>query len=232
MKNRLGSVLRVVLVVLMGATAAMTLLGAVGTSCLAWNGDKYGPAFKWIVPYMPTYQMLVYVSLVAGVAAVLVCYAVARGDRWFYIGALATLVVAGGAAAVQMYYTATLRQISFFAAAPTNIRLYITILTLVAFVLVRFPGVWNKSGLGSRSNKPGSPMAAGGATLIVTGLLVLSTPIWAGPTHMLDGYNLVDTLIVPLLVDGIALVVGGTVLLGVARWRWVVKSKQAAARIP
>src|SRR5512135_1400471 len=111
MKNKLGVILRGVLVVLMGATTVMTLLGAVGTACLAWNGDKYGPAFKWIVPYMLNYQVVVYVSL----AAAVVCYAIARGDRWFYIGGLITLLVAGGAVAYQMYMTSTLRNIPFLA---------------------------------------------------------------------------------------------------------------------
>lgn len=209
MKNRLGTSIRTVLVVLMAATTVMTLLGAVGTACLAWNGDKYGPAFKWIVPYMPYYQILVYISLVAGVAAAIVAYATVRGDKWFYVGALVTLVVAGAAAAYQMYMTSTLRDISFFAAAPTNVRFYITVVTLVAYAVVRFPGVWKKAGLGDQKNKPGSPMAAGGVALIVSGSLILTTPLWVGETHMLGDYNLVYTLEIPLLLDGTLLVVGG-----------------------
>lgn len=230
MKNRLGASIRVVLVVLMAATTAMTLLGAVGTACLAWNGDKYGPAFKWIVPYMANYQMVVYISLVAGVAASIVAYATARGDKWFYIGALITLVVAGGSAAYQMYMTSTLRDISFFAAAPTNVRLYITLLTLIAYAIVRFPGIWKKSGLGNRNNKPGSPMAAGGVAMIVAGLLILTTPFWIGETHMLDGYNLVYTLEVPLLLDGTLLVLGGSGMLFARRLLGLVFARQTAAR--
>ena len=213
MKNRLGSILRGVLVVLMGATTVMTLLGAVGTACLAWNGDKYGPAFKWIVPYMPNYQTVVYISLAAGVAAAIVSYAIARGDRWFYVGGLITLLVAGGAVAYQMYMTSTLRNIPFLAPAPANVRFYITLITLIAFAIVRLPGLWNKTGLGDPKNKPGSPVGAGGIAMIVSGLLILTAPYWAGPTHMLDGYNLVLTLEVPLLVDGIGLVVAGMAML-------------------
>ena len=102
--NKSGLVWRIILVVAMGLATTMTLLGAVGTACVAWNGQFYGAAYKWIVPYMPTYQNFVYVSLVAGVAMTLVCYAIARGDKWFYIGGLITLLVGGGAAATQMYY--------------------------------------------------------------------------------------------------------------------------------
>lgn len=222
MKNRLGASIRTVLVILMAATTVMTLLGAVGTACLAWNGDKYGPVFKWIVPYMPYYQILVYISLVTGVAAAIVAYATARGDKWFYIGALITLLVAGGAAAYQMYMTSTLRNISFFAAAPTNVRFYITLVTLIAYAVVRFPGVWNRSGLGDTTKKPGSPMAAGGLSLIVVGLLILTTPWWVGETHMLDGTNLVYTLEVPLFIDGVLCVVGGLAMVFARRLREMV----------
>ncbi len=213
MKNKLGTTLRGVLLVTMGMSMVMTLLGAVGTSCLAWNGNFYGAAFKWIVPYMPTYQMLVYVSLVAAVAMTLVLYAIARGDRWFYLGAIVTLIVGGGAAAVQMFYTSSLKQVAFLATPPTNIRFYITVATLVLFVIIRIPGIWNKTGLGSTTTKPGSPFGAGGVALILTGATILTTPLWAGPSHTLDGYNLVDTLIVPLLVDGVLLIAGGIVLI-------------------
>lgn len=213
MRNKLGTFLRGMLLVLMAATTAMTLLGAVGTACLAFNGNLYGPAFKWIVPYMPTYQNFVYISLAAGVAATLVCYAIARGDRWFYLGGLITLLVAGGAVAVQMYYTSYLRDIPFMSAAPANVRFIITVITLIAFVLVRIPPVWNKSGLGRPSNKPGSPAAAGGAALMVAGLLVVSAPLWAAPYHVVDGFNLVETLGVPLLIDGTGLVVAGASML-------------------
>ncbi len=224
MKNRLATTLRGLLLITMGMSMVMTLLGAVGTSCLAWNGQFYGAAFKWIVPYMPTYQMLVYVSLLAAVAMTLVLYAIARGDKWFYIGAILTLIVGGGAAAVQMYYTSSLKQVSFLATPPTNIRFYITVATLILFVIVRFPGIWRRSGLGSTTTRPGSPFGAGGVALILTGATILSTPLWAGPSHMVDGINMVDTLIVPLMIDGALMIAGGIAL--------IIFRKRLAALLP
>lgn len=227
MKNKSGLVWRIILVVAMGLTTTMTLLGAVGTACLAWNGNFYGPAFKWIVPYMPTYQMLVYVSLAAGVAATLVCYAIVRGDKWFYIGGLITLIVAGGAAAVQMFYTSSLKQISFFATPPTNIRFYITLATLVVFVIVRFPGIWNTLNSKSASGR-GNLSTPTGAALIVAGLAMLTTPLWAGPSHMIEDQNMVLTLEIPLVVDGIALIVIGTGFVFVKRLLAMVRTRRAA----
>jgi hypothetical protein len=227
MTNKAGLVWRIVLVVAMGLTTVMTLLGAVGTACLAWSGNLYGAAFKWIVPYMPTYQMLVYVSLIAGVAMTLVCYAIVRGDKWFYLGALVTLIVGGGAAAVQMFYTSSLKQISFFATPPTNIRFYITAATLIVFVIVRFPGIW-KHVTSANPSRRGNLGAPTGLALIVSGLALLTTPLWAGPSHMVEDYNLVLTLQIPIVVDGLALIVVGVGLLFTRRLIALARTRRAA----
>jgi len=210
--NKLGLTLKIVLALLLGATTVMTLLGAVGTTCLAWNGDMYGPPFKWIVPAMPIYQNLVYLSLVAGVALAIVLYAFLRGDKWSYIGALISLIVGGGAAAYQMFMTSSLKQISFFATPPTNIRFYITLVTLIAFVIVRFPGIWNKSGLGNPGGGKGGFAAPTGMALMLMGVMVMTAPMWASPEHVIDGFNYVTTLALPLFVDGFALTLAGAAI--------------------
>ena len=208
-KTKFGAMLRGVLGVLLGATVTMTLLGAVGTVCIAWSADKYGKALADYVPYMSAYQTLVYIKLVIAVVGIVVTYAFLRAERWSYVGALLTLLAGLGAATAQMYDTSIIRDIPFLAVAPTNIRFYLTSVTLLAFLIVRIPGIWNKCGLSNTTSKPGSPMAAGGVALIVAGLLMLTTPWWVGDTHMLGGYNLVNTLQAPLLIDGTLLVLGG-----------------------
>jgi hypothetical protein len=218
-QNKSVWVWRGALALLMGASTVMTILGAVGTACLAWNGHLYPPqAFGWIVPHMPTYQLLVYIGLAAGIALAIVTYALARGDRWFYLGALIFLVIAGGAAAYQMYLTSSLKKISFFATAPTNIRFYITAVTLLALLIVRIPGVWNKSGLGKPGNGKGSFTAAMGITLLFTGFLLITAPLWASPEHVVDGVNYVMVLAVPLIANGAALMAGSAGLLIARRW--------------
>jgi len=222
MQNKRIWVWRGILALLLGASTVMTLLGAIGTACLAWNGNLYPPkVFGWIVPHMPTYQLLVYISLAAGVALAIVTYALLRGDRWFYLGALIFLLIAGGAAAYQMYLTSSLKNISFFAAAPTNVRFYITALTLIVLLLVRIPRVWNTSGLGKPGGGKGHLATPLGITLLTTGLLLITAPLWAAPEHIVDGFNYVMTLQVPLVVDGIAMMLGGIALLSfrcLARW--------------
>ena len=230
MHNKSAWVWRGALALLIGASTVMTILGAVGTACLAWNGNLYPPqAFGWIIPHMPTYQVLVYVSLAAGIALAVVTYALARGDKWFYIGALIFLVIAGGAAAFQMYLTSSLKKISFFATAPTNVRFYITALTLLVLLIVRIPGVWNKTGLGNPGNGKGNFTAPIGLVLLLTGFLLLTTPMWASPEHVMDGVNYVLVLAVPLVVNGAAMMLGGAGLLFLPCWisrRWAVNSEQ------
>ncbi|MCI0477915.1 MAG: hypothetical protein L0Y55_16865 [Anaerolineales bacterium] len=225
MQNKGVWIWRGILALLLGASTVMTILGAIGTACLAWNGNLYPPkVFGWIVPHMPTYQLLVYIGLAAGVALAVVTYALLRGDRWFYIGALIFLLIGGGAAAYQMYLTSSLKNISFFAAAPTNVRFYITALTLLVLLIVRIPGVWNKSGLGKRGGGKGNFGAPTGMALMLTGFLLITAPTWAAPEHIVDGFNYVTTLQLPLVVDGLALMIGGAGLLLARRVReqWVV----------
>lgn len=227
MKNIFGAILKIVLVILIGATAVMTLLGAVGTVCLAFNGTFY-PAFRWVVPLMPTFQMLVYIKVAVGCALVLVTYATARGDRWFYLGALIFLTAGLGAAAYQMYLSSTARHIPFLADAPTNIRFYLTTATLITFLIVRLPGIWNKSGLDKPTGEPGSYSTPAGLAMFVCGLLIVTTPLWAGDAHTVDGFNYVLTMQGPLVVDGLAMVIAGIALLAVGRHR-IARQRAAIA---
>jgi hypothetical protein len=178
---------------------------------------------------MPIYQVMVYVSLVAGIALAIVTYAFLRGDKWFYIGALISLIVGGGMAAYQMYMTSTLKGVSFFQTAPTNVRFYITIATLIAFVIVRFPGIWNKSGLGHGGSGGGSFTAPTGMALMLTGVLLMTAPMWASPGHVIDGFNYVTTLQIPLLVDGLALTIAGGVIFFARRLLAIAKIKMPVA---
>lgn len=202
--------LRTLLVVLMALTAIITLLGGVGSTCVAFNAEQY-PGFKLLAPYKPILQILVYLSVLTAIAMIVVTYWTARASQWFYLGALITLLIGGGAAAVQMYYSSSVRGISFLAAAPTNVRLYITIATLIVFALVRLPGLWNK--LGSGSNQGGNLSTPTGLALIVAGAAMVSAPWWASPEHISEGINYVETLAVPLTIDGIAMIGAGIALL-------------------
>jgi len=48
---------------------------------------------------------------------------------------------------------------------------------------------------------------------MVCGLLTLAMPVWGAPTHMIDGVNTVNVLLLPLMGLGLALCAGGLLLL-------------------
>jgi hypothetical protein len=83
--------------------------------------------------------------------------------------------------------------------------------------------VWNKSGLGKPGNGKGNVTAPIGLVLLLTGFLLLTTPLWASPEHVVDGINYVLVLAVPLVVNGAAMMMGGAGMLFLPRWisRWL-----------
>jgi hypothetical protein len=213
MSPKTGAILRIIAIILVGLTAAFTLLGGVGTTCVAFNAEKYGRAFATFVPYKPTYQIFVYVSLAAGIAGLAAAFAMVRGYKWAYWGALITVLVSLVVAAVHMYYSSTLKGVSFFATPPENMRFYAAVITLLFLLLLRLPGIWQWANFTLPWRGRGSASAAGGLTAFVAGVITITTPLWAGAPHMLDGYNLVNVLQVPLTVVGWGLVLAGLSLL-------------------
>jgi len=216
MSPKTGAILRIIAIILVGLTAAFTLLGGIGTTCVAFNAEKYGRAFAMFVSYKPTYQLFVYVSLAAGIAGLVAAFAMVRGYKWAYWGALIIVLVSLVVAAVHMYYSSTLKGVSFFATPPENMRFYAAAITLVFLLLLRLPGIWQWANFTLPWRGRGASSAAGGLAAFVAGVITITTPLWAGPSHMLDGYNLVNVLQVPLTLGGWGLVLAGLSLLVLA----------------
>jgi hypothetical protein len=212
MKQQSNLILRILVLVLLSLTAAMTLLGAIGTTCVAFNAEKYGPRMALMAPVKPVLQVLVFVSLAAGLVGVFSIVQLARSRKGAYQQALSFLLVGAAASGLQFYYSLTLRG----STAPNNVRLYLTGFTLLVLLLLRLPGLWQLSGLGNQQAGSGKTGGAGGIALLVCGLVVITTPVWAAPTHMFDGNNTVNVLLWPLLAVGTGLILlGGLRLFGV-----------------
>jgi hypothetical protein len=64
--------------------------------------------------------------------------------------------------------------------------------------------------------------------MFVAGIAILTTPFWAGPSHMLNGYNLVDVIELPLQLAGWAMTMEGGLLVV----RQFTFAKQAAPSVP
>jgi hypothetical protein len=209
-QSKWGKTLRIVAIVLMAAAAVMMLLGGIGTTCVAWGAEKY-PPFRGLVPYKWLYQASSIVTIGAAVLGLWATLGLTRGKRWAYGLALLSLVIGLLLSGAQMYVSEVVRGKS----APNNVRVYITVFTLLVLLLLRIPSIWNQIGL-LRPGHGGAAGPTGGLAAMVAGALLLSVPMWAGPTHTIDGYNLVYVLQWPLLIGGSALTVFGLVLLALA----------------
>ena len=206
MKGVISKIMRIVAIVLMGLTVALTLLGGVGTTCVAFGAEKY-PSMTPLVPVKWLYQILVIVSIAAGMAGIRAIIGLIKGTRWSYRETLIVLAVGGAAALIQVVTSRILRGKS----TPTDMRLYVTILTLLVFLLFRIPKIWQSVDFTrSKGNTPG---IAGGVAAMVLGILTLTVHIWAAPTHTFVGFNYADVWHIPLTVTGWALTLTGFGLL-------------------
>jgi hypothetical protein len=221
-----GKFLRILGIVLLAVTAAFTLLGGVGTTCVAFNAENFGESMAKLAPVKPVFQILVVISIVAALFGCYTTYRLARGQGGAFRAAIIFLLVGGAASAVQFYYSATLRG----STAPNNIRLYTTLLTLAVFLLYRLPGVWQKTGFETGSGSGGSMGTPAGAALFVSGLMALGMPVWGAPTHVIDGFNTVNVLLVPLMVVGAGLTASGLLLLAGVRLRHFEKPAPVEAK--
>ena len=195
-------------IVLFGLAVVITLLGGLGTTCVAFNAENYGKAFEKFVGYKFEYQMFVYVSIVTALVGIAALWALVKGAKWSYLAALVVLIVGLATAAAQMYYTSTLKQVSFFQTPPTNMRFYTTFGTLLVFLILRLPGIWKPVNLTGGSDSQSAGTAAG-LTACVMGIVTVTTPMWAAAGHIVDGYNLVNVLAWPLALGGWAMIIGG-----------------------
>jgi hypothetical protein len=204
--------LRVIAIVLMGMSTIFALLGGVGTACIAWNAPMYGPAFAIFVPFMPLYQIFVYVSVVIAMVMSVAVYALIRGEKWAFWGAVGSAIVSLGVAGFQMYSTSTLKGVSFFQTPPTNMRYYTTLFTVIFFLILTIPWIRQRVSMSGPWRTRGTGSTAGGVTAIVTGIIALTTPFWAGEPHTVDGSNLVYVFETPLMVFGWVVLFAGIAL--------------------
>jgi hypothetical protein len=204
-----GKTLRIIGIVLMSLTAAFTLMGGIGTTCVALNPTGFSGKFAGIAPFQWLYILFVIVTTAIGVWAVRVVVQLVRGAQGSYRQALIVLAAGILVGGVHTAASRALRGSSM----PVDMVVYTTILTLVVFLLFRLPGVQQKIGLerGDGGGKQGQAAAA--IALAATGLLTLTVQFLMAPTHSIGGLNYADVWHVTLSVLGSAqLLAAGTML--------------------
>ena len=208
--DKTGKILRIIAIIFLGMTAAMNLLGGIGTTCAAFSDNVgYRMAFKELMDYRWLYQILVVTTILIGLAGIWGLIRLVRGSPKVYRDVLIILLVGCILAGIHYYASMTLRG----KAAPANVKFYINILTLILFLVFRLPGIWAKVNFSSPGGK-NETNTAGGITAIMAGMLMLTVFHWAGPSHTYFQQNWTYVFYVPLVVAGTALTLWGILLIG------------------
>jgi hypothetical protein len=223
MKNVSGKVLRVIAIIFMAMTAAMNILGGAGTSCAAFFTKNYPPYWVLIKPidYRWLYQSFVITTLAIGIAGIAVTVGLVRGGKHAYRNALIVLLI--GTVLNAIHYITSLTVIG--KAAPANVVFYINVFTLIIFLILAIPALRAEVDF-SKSGKKTDKMTGGGLAAMVAGVVILSTPMWVGASHVYLGSSWVDVLVMPIYVSGTILTLGGLGLL--ARGVWMTQDQEIA----
>lgn len=209
MNDRTGNVLRTIGIIFFGLATVMNLLGGIGTSCAAFFTKNYPPFWALIKEDLQwLYQGLVVTTVLIGLAGFWVMIGLIRGKKKVFRNALIVLVIGSILAGTQYYYSLQL----FGKAAPANVKFYSNVLALTLFLIFLIPGIRERVNF-SNSDSVADKNTAGGLAAIILGILLLTTPVWAGPSHSFQGVNWVNLLQTELNISGILLTGGGVALL-------------------
>lgn len=196
-----GKGIKITAIIFMAMTAAMNLLGGAGTVCAAFLTKDFPPMWD-LLDYQWLYQPLMILTILTGIAGIWITVKLVRGGEKVYRNALIILVIGSVFGLTQYIASQMIRG----ASAPANVKFYINFVTLLIFLVLRLPGVREKVDFSSSSSSKGT---TGGMAAFVAGTVILSTFVWAAPTHLYMGDNWLMVLELPLLISGTALTLGG-----------------------
>jgi hypothetical protein len=205
-------ILRFIAILFMSLTAVFTILGGIGTTCVALAAENYD-SMTALVPYKWLYVLFVLATVAIGVmgarAVVLLVKGMANAYRYSIIALVAGVIVG----VIHMLVSRSLRGSSM----PVDAVVYTTAITLIIFLCLRIPGVWEKVDWSRTQNKETD--RSSGVAAIVCGILCLSIQIWMGPTHTFGGVNYADAFHAAMNMVGWGLILAGILLsLNAVQW--------------
>lgn len=205
--KRWARTLRIIGILLMSLTAAFTILGGAGTTCVTLDPTGYGGKFAGIAPFQWLYALFVVVTVAIGVMGVRAVVLLIQGKKNAYRYTLIALVAGAAVGIIHMAASRTLRGGSM----PVDMVVYTTIVTLVAFLLFRLPGIWQGVDFEKPAGEKKTGQQAAAIALAACGLLVLAIPFAMSPTHTIAGVNYADAWRLSMRALGVALLLAGAV---------------------
>jgi hypothetical protein len=205
-----GKILRFIGIVLMALTAGFTLLGGIGTTCAAlfptrWESMAPLASFQWL------YILFVLSGIAIGVWGIWATVKLIRGASDAYKMSLYALIAGVVIGGFHIYMSRILRGKSM----PVDAVVYVTVLTLAVFLILRIPLIWQ--GVNFEKGDRKSNRMAGGAAAILLGLMTLTIQYTMGPTHTWNGVNYANAFNALLSSAGIGLLIFGARLLNLIR---------------
>lgn len=201
-----AKLLRIIGITLMSLTAAITLLGGAGTTCVALNPTGYEGKFAGIAAFQWLWILFVLFGIAAGIMGVRAVIMLIKGNKHAYRAVIITLLLGTVINAIHMFASRVLRGASM----PVDGVLYTNVLTLLVFLLFRIPGIWQEINFEKLTNNQQAIKNAAAIVLIAVGLLTLTIQFMMVPTHTFGGFNYADIWHGTLSILG-----GGLILSGV-----------------
>ena len=205
--------LRFIGILLMGLTGGFTLLGGIGTTCAALFPTKY-ESMTALAPFQWLYILFVVAGVALGVWGIWATIKLVKGTSDSYLMSLQALIAGVLIGGIHIYMSQMLRGKSM----PVDAVVYTTVFTLVVFLILRIPFIWQGVDFSKGNTKSNLP--AGGAAAIMLGLMTLTIQYTMGSTHTWGGVNYADAFNTSMMGIGIGLLLLGTGLLisGVNVW--------------
>ena len=201
-----AKVLRVLGIILMGITAAFTIMSGAGTTCVALAAEKFGPNMAPLAPYQWLYIIFVLVTTAIGVMGVRATVLLVKGRSNAYRYAIIALILGILVGVIHMVVSRSLRGKSM----PVDAVVYITVLTLIVFLIFRIPAIWRGVNF-DKTSRDHTGAVAGGMAMMLGSIAVLTVPLWAAATHTFTpgGTNWADAWHWQLNLLGALFILGG-----------------------
>jgi hypothetical protein len=197
--------LKITAIILLGMTAAMNLLGGIGTYCAAFSMDVgYRLAFIALKDYRWLYQIVMVATILTGIAGVVALVNLIKGKPKTYRFIMIVLVIGVLLGGTQFFASMALRG----KATPANVKFFTNLATLIVFLVFQLPGIKEKVDFSEPADSS-ETNSAGGLTAFLAGVTTLTIFTWAGPSHTFFGENWVYVFETPLVIAGTLLAVGG-----------------------
>ncbi len=216
-------VLNIVGIVLMGLTAVATLMAGVGTTCVALAAEKYSGKMALIAPYKWVYVLFVLVTTAVGVMGVRATIMLIKRKAGAYSFSLLTLAAGLIVGVIHILVSRAIRGSSM----PTDMIVYITVLTLLVFLVFRIPGIW-KEYARHDTDHTGDGRLAAAFTLVACGLATWFAPQWFAGSHTFEagGFNWANAWPIQMGLTGAVLVLGGLALIALPYLRQQLPAKE------